>query len=234
MTYQILDYNMNEPSTKRITVPLRSNYGVGIRVSENGHALSVDPSQIAVNGISATTKMFDVCLCDLSSGTEPCQKAYDVTVNGQPAPTQIHATRIGYMNNTDQPAEDVPFAAQLLFPRDFKFPAEIKANATNGYFRVTLSSAIETVVVDELAHIDQGDGRECAFDGEKWVDYFEGTSLGDTLSLSSNFSITTTATIPAYTDAKTNYTLEVENERNASDAKFKLVVNEGDLGYFEI
>lgn len=63
---------MNEPSTKRITVPLRSGYGLGIRVSENGQALSLDPKQIAVNGISATTKMFDVHLCDLSSGTEPC------------------------------------------------------------------------------------------------------------------------------------------------------------------
>jgi len=63
---------MNEPSTKRITVPLRSGYGLGIRVSENGQALSLDPKQIAINGISATTKMFDVHLCNLSSGTAPC------------------------------------------------------------------------------------------------------------------------------------------------------------------
>ena len=40
--------------------------------------------------------------------------------------------------------------------------------------------------------------------------------------------------LPPRSTGNADYILTIENERNAPDAKFKLVVNESDLGYFEI
>ena len=237
MTYQILDYSMNEPSTKRITVPLRSSYGLGIRVSENGQALSVDPNQIAVNGISATTKMFDVHLCDLSSGTAPCQKEYDVTVNGQPAPTQINARQVSFENESDEYEQGTPLP-MYFFPQ-LQLPIDIEAgpNAT-GKIKVTADGETfeDTIPIFVTISNDDGFKTYVAPNGDFWEEVDTQIQIGNVLTVpaGSEVSFNMQYDLPPRSSGTADYTLTIESDRNAPDAKFKLVVNESDLGYFEI
>ena len=241
MTYQILDYSMNEPSTKRITVPLRSDYGLGIRVSENGQTLSLDPKQIAVNGISATTKMFDVHLCDLSSGTEPCQKEYDVTVNGQPAPTQLSALPVSFENDSADTEYGTSF--QMLFDPQLSLPLSIDASL-NGYGRLKITADGSTyedtskifVTISNsggyrtyIVSIEEGEEAQ-------WLDIESQTLIGPILELPADYDVAFYMyyDLPPRSTGTADYTLTIEGNRNAPDAKFKLVVNESDLGYFEI
>ena len=228
---------MNEPSTKRITVPLRSGYGLGIRVSENGQALSLDPKQIAVNGISATTKMFDVHLCDLSSGTAPCQKAYDVTVNGQPAPTQLSALPVGFENESDETEPGAYFSMTFYPPLPLPLSIDVRLNGV-GRFKFTANGeTFEDTSPIFVSISNSGDTKTyVAFNLEYWEDVDTQESIGTVLTIpaGSEVSFDMYYDLPPRSTGNADYILTIENERNAPDAKFKLVVNESDLGCFEI
>lgn len=75
-----------------------------------------------------------------------------------------------------------------------------------------------------------------AHNSEWWEDIDTLESIGSILELpaGSDVAFDMYYDLPQRSTGTANYTLTFENERNAHDAKFKLIVNEGDLGYFEI
>lgn len=67
MEIQTIEYNTNQPVNQQITVPINSIYGIGIKVSKDGEALSCGMDELTINGISATTQSNDYNIYVLSS-----------------------------------------------------------------------------------------------------------------------------------------------------------------------
>jgi len=75
-----------------------------------------------------------------------------------------------------------------------------------------------------------------AVNSEYWEDVDTSESIGSVLELpaGSEAAFDMYYDLPPRSTGTANYTLTIDGNRNAPDAKFKLVVNESDLGYFEI
>ena len=72
MTYKTLEYNMNYPFFKQVTVPLESTYGIAVRIVKNGQVLPLlAQDDIVVNGQSGVGTQGTWQLFELSSGSVP-------------------------------------------------------------------------------------------------------------------------------------------------------------------
>lgn len=54
MNTYTLEYSLNQPSPKQITVPLNSFYAVGIKLYKNGEPLSCETGELTVDGTEAS------------------------------------------------------------------------------------------------------------------------------------------------------------------------------------
>lgn len=80
MKYKIIECDMARPSAQSITVPLNSQYGVAVRVKENGTSVTVPTGGLKVGGFSPTETISDMSLFKFSSGTIPKTNSMNVEV----------------------------------------------------------------------------------------------------------------------------------------------------------
>lgn len=69
MKYYKLNYDANRPSTKQITVPTNSDYGVAVKVEKDGEF--VENAGITVGGKEAQDLVAGWKTVELSSGSTP-------------------------------------------------------------------------------------------------------------------------------------------------------------------
>jgi hypothetical protein len=73
--YYTINYDLNRPSNQIVTVPLNSNFGVGVKMWRDGSVLDSD---ITVGGNASTGTRGGYQLFDLSTGNEETITDYEV------------------------------------------------------------------------------------------------------------------------------------------------------------
>lgn len=80
MNYYTIDYDVNRPMANQITVPMNSEYGIGVRVIRDNEPVNLEMGELSVNGISATSQVNGYNLYELSSGNGTGMNLIDVDV----------------------------------------------------------------------------------------------------------------------------------------------------------
>lgn len=88
MKYKIIECDLARPSAQSITVPLNSQYGIAVRVKENGTSVAVPTGGLKVGGFSPTETISDLSLFKFNSGARQKTSAMDVKVNLPPTVKQ--------------------------------------------------------------------------------------------------------------------------------------------------
>lgn len=81
--YITVNYDVNRPSNKVVSVPLDSQYGLAVKVYKDGHQAELSSSQISVDGQYSSGTLRGYHLFELSSGSIPCVNQFDVVVDKQ-------------------------------------------------------------------------------------------------------------------------------------------------------
>ena len=68
MKYYKLDYDMNTPSVRQVSVPDNSDYGVAVKVFKDGKRVDAQLGEIMIGETSATSTTDGYSLFDLESG----------------------------------------------------------------------------------------------------------------------------------------------------------------------
>ena len=96
MKYATIEYDFNRPSNKVLKEPLDSDYGIAVRVWKDGELVEGD---LSVGGNSATTTSDTWQLFDLSTGSTPCTKNYEVECGEEGIfNLQVNEADLGYIN----------------------------------------------------------------------------------------------------------------------------------------
>lgn len=78
MNYYTIDYDVNRPMANQITVPMNSEYGIGVRIIKDNEPVNLEMGELSVNGMSATSQVNGYNLYELSSGNVETMKSLDV------------------------------------------------------------------------------------------------------------------------------------------------------------
>lgn len=78
MKVQTLDYNLNQPMAKQITVPLNSTFGVAVKVYKDGEEVDVKPGELSVGGQAASGQVNGFNTVELSSDNSIGMKQLEV------------------------------------------------------------------------------------------------------------------------------------------------------------
>ena len=81
MTYKTLRYDMSRPSTRQITEPLNSVYGVAVKVYRDWQPVSAD---LSVGGTACVDGRGGWKFAELSSGNSKATKELDVEFSAPP------------------------------------------------------------------------------------------------------------------------------------------------------
>lgn len=79
--YQVLEYDVNSPVEKAVSVPLDSVYGLAVKVFKDGEPVELSGDELSVGGQTGQGEADGYSLFVLSSGSEPCSKQLDVEVS---------------------------------------------------------------------------------------------------------------------------------------------------------
>lgn len=80
MNYYTIDYDVNRPMANQMTVPMNSEYGIGVRVIKDNEPVNLEMGELSVNGMSATSQVNGYNLYELSSGNDTGMNTLDVAV----------------------------------------------------------------------------------------------------------------------------------------------------------
>lgn len=94
MKYATIEYDFNGPTNKVLKEPLDSDYGIAVRCWKNG---SIVDAALSVDGLSAAATTGTWQLFDLSTGSTPCTKLYNVTDGNVNFRLQVNEADLGYM-----------------------------------------------------------------------------------------------------------------------------------------
>lgn len=96
MKYATIEYDFNRPTNKVLKEPLDSDYGIAVRILKDGELVEGD---LSVGGNSATTTTDTWQLFDLSTGSTPCTKNYEVKCGEEGIfNLQVNEADLGYIN----------------------------------------------------------------------------------------------------------------------------------------
>lgn len=84
MNYYTIDYDVNRPMENQITVPMNSEYGIGVRVIKDNEPVNLEMGELSVNGMSATSQVNGYNLYELSSGNDTGMNTLDVEARKEP------------------------------------------------------------------------------------------------------------------------------------------------------
>ena len=90
MKVQTLDYNLNQPMAKQITVPLNSTFGVAVKVTKDGEAADIAMDELSVGGLTAVSQVDGYNIYELSSGDAGQMNSLNVDVD-KPATVQAES-----------------------------------------------------------------------------------------------------------------------------------------------
>lgn len=79
--YITVDYDINQPSNKVVTVPIDSDYNLAVRVFKDGEQVELSGTELLVDEQPATEVVNGYSLFDLSTGSTACTKELGVEVN---------------------------------------------------------------------------------------------------------------------------------------------------------
>ena len=102
MNTYALEYSLNQPVAKQITVPLNSSYAVGIKLYKNGEPLSCETGELTVDGTEASGESAGYCVFALSSDGGTGIRRFDVSLDkdGERAsfPLMVQQADFGYFD----------------------------------------------------------------------------------------------------------------------------------------
>lgn len=84
MNYYTIDYDVNRPMANQMTVPMNSEYGIGVRIIKDNEPMNLEMGELSVNGISATSQVNGYNLYELSSGNDTGTNTLEVEASKLP------------------------------------------------------------------------------------------------------------------------------------------------------
>ena len=82
MKVQTIKYDVDKPTPQQITVPLNSDYSLGVKVYKDGEQIELKSNQLSVDGEVATGQENSYNIFELSSGSDVGMKQLDVEMQG--------------------------------------------------------------------------------------------------------------------------------------------------------
>lgn len=81
MKYLTLEYDVNSPRDKAVSVPLDSDYNLAVKVFKDGEQVELSGAELLVDEQQANEVMKGYSLFELSTGSTACTKELNVEVN---------------------------------------------------------------------------------------------------------------------------------------------------------
>lgn len=246
MKYFTLDYNANAPTPKCIKVPVNSEYGVAVKVYKDEQLVSAD---LSVDGVACVEGFDGWQLAELSSGNVETMKSLDVEALKEPTVCK-EINPVGEAVNTSTRVKTVAIVVPLsaffdsditikpedvsvlsFKTRDAADTAEYQDDWTDTNTSFTTTGKWMTFQDNNLNFVTciQNDGVghvNC------WL-FRDGTYEYGEKTIPTSFKIWLySGPLPGHT--KTEYSAIIQiDTKNGFSGKFKLLVQEQDLGYFE-
>ena len=229
MKYKTVSFNANYPTPQQITEPLNSVYGVAVKVYKDGAlvdgTLSIDETPLEANRNGWQT-------CELSTGSVPCTKAIDVaapTTTSDPFSVEVSGTA---QNTNPFPMNVVftsPLSAQGFVGGETVRASEVEALSALWDGQEVASIAVTVWTLD--GDILRG---YYIYEGNKWRSN-EGLGLElDQLVLVNQSYLQVRGSTPAMGTSTVQITFKAATVGSGEPLKFKLIVQEQDLGYIDI
>ena len=228
MTYKTLEYNMNYPFFKQVTVPLESTYGIAVRIVKNGQVLPLlAQDDIVVNGQSGVGTQGTWQLFQLSSGSVPQTKM--LSVNAYVPKDSTHYSMVGTQTlNANFPLSDAGLGdlARLDAP-------STKLSAWFGGQQITADGDL---VVSPEGKSALSDMYFLDTDAEPqvWVNAQLTAQTTEAIYTTDGGFVRAKGSVPASSTAEVRVVFDTDIDNGTENASFKLQVQEQDLGYIEI
>lgn len=245
MKYYTLEYDMNRPYNRQITMPLLSRQGVAVAVFKDGRKLDLGPGDVEVQGAEAGPEHGGYLTFELSSGAEPglSEKAVSLQKPSTAEGSGVYVATIG--PNSMLPIEGVFDLSALS---TVEFPVDVKAEDLTGFdVKYTLSSAggvsADVGLPTNMLQVKNSSGTLVAYQyllsGEggrlprTW--YVSSTLTAETVTLSSGCSLVGGSKLmfsdqPAVAQVSAEASIDT---KDSVSGQFKLQVQAEDLGWFE-
>lgn len=101
MKYKTLEYDFNRPANKVLKEPLDSDYGIAVRCWKDG---GIVDAALSVGGLSAAAAIGTWQLFDLSTGSTPCTRLYNVTDGDMNFNLHVNEADLGYIEVEEKTA----------------------------------------------------------------------------------------------------------------------------------
>ena len=239
--YQVLEYDMNSPRDKAVSVPLDSVYGLAVKVIKDGAPVELSCSELSVGDHAGEGEADGYSLFVLSSGSEPCTKQLDVEVNKSGGETYDYENTKEVKQVLDRMTKitiqlGTFLSGYAIEPSDVsEFEMSSTMTPTAGGDPVAETYELGNLKFYGMAPNGTIGGWWKIVDG-RWSDN-SGTIFADTITLgvvgTRNVEVQTSKSYPKSTGTAT-YKLGFKfGEGEDLSTKFKLVVQEKDMGYID-
>lgn len=237
MKYKTVTFDANRPIPQQITEPLNSNYGVAVKVYKDGQLVDAD---LSVDGKNAKELVDGWKAVELSSGTFPATKTLDVELEAAPT-TQVEVTDEPFTTSGSVPFGIVTVNVYLPYFKDIPELSgltEIKASDVKSFTASGTFTQGETATEfnkqDFKLYTDSNENYYLSPDGKGWIKSAS-TPPVESLVVTSDtrIRVMSIATATASFTVEGNWSLNLDSGDGFS-SKFKLQVQEQDLGYIEV
>ncbi len=242
MRIQTLEYNANQPLLQQITVPLTSNYAVGVKVYRDGKPVECGMDAITIDGLSTTSQVAGYNVYELSSDDKTGMKLLDVNVN-TPNSYEFDVVSSGTKNGI--PFGDLSWEVKISLS-DYIVNSTVIAPENFGTISsvntITNNSGVLSVIEKNppnYINIEQGVDFDLAqyfpMKKEIWArnTVTENLHKRSCITIGPDSILGFNAIVPK--SCKSNLSCYISFTANdALSAKFKLQVQAKDLGYFEV
>ena len=255
MKYYKLEYDMNRPSVKGISVPTDSDYGVAVKVYRNNQLMTGD---ISVGGLSATEGSGNWQLVELESGSTATTGKLDVDFHKPSTLEGDFTGEVSAKNTRSQPQQKaftLPLSNFLdkdltITPRDINLELLQKrtagvdeeygdfADTSTQYAKVNSLLTFTGTPYSTNLYCSLGTPYGSGYTPYSWK-YFK-TGEGNVTDYGAKTIPYTTGKIQldssylnANTKAEVKYRLTI-NTHDGADGKFTLLVQQSDKGYIEV
>jgi hypothetical protein len=255
MKYYKLEYDMNRPSVKGISVPTDSDYGVAVKVYRNNQLLTGD---ISVGGLSATEGSGNWKLVELESGSTATTGKLDVDFHKPSTLEGDFTGEVSAKNTRSQPQQKaftLPLSDFLdkdltITPRDINLELLQKrtagideeygdfADTSTQYAKVNSLLTFTGTSYSTNLYCSLGTPAGTGYTPYSWK-YFK-TGEGNVTDYDAKTIPYTTGKIQldssylnANTKAEIKYRLTI-NTHDGVNGKFTLLVQQSDKGYIEV
>ena len=242
MRIQTLEYNANQPLLQQITVPLTSNYAVGVKVYRDGKPVECGMDAITIDGLSATSQVAGYNVYELSSDDKTGTKLLDINVN---TPNSYEFDVVSSATKNGIPFGDLMWEVKISLSDYFANSTVIAPEnfgTISSVNTITNNSGVLSVIEQnppEHIFIKQGVDFYLAhyypMTKEMWARNSNAESMHKRsyITIGPDSILGFNVSVPK--SCKSNFSCYISFTANdALSAKFKLQVQAKDLGYFEV